>query len=182
MLSFCTSSIAWYQKVKNYGGKKKNKNYCEGVSQHSKTLHCMRSNVKALKFSRLMFKKKKSCFLMSWVGRELIIVMLAQTHTQTHTYTYTYMNLRSSCHLYAIKGDILILGTVRSITNVKQANVKMLLSALALCVDFFSISGMLLFDKQVEPHITCPIMFLDFLCHSLKSPDLIYECTHIFFF
>lgn len=43
------------------------------------------------------------------------------------------------------------LGTVRSITNVKQANVKMLLSALAPCV--YRISGIRFFYKQVEPHV-----------------------------
>lgn len=61
----------------------------------------------------------------------------------------------------------------------KQANVKMLLSALAPCVS--RISGIHFFYKQVEPHVTCPIMFQNLFLSQLESPDLIYECTHLLF-
>lgn len=72
----------------------------------------------------------------------------------------------------------------------KQANVKMLSSALAPCVFFvFNQALGVCFYKQVEPHITCPTMVFDlilfFLITQLESPDLIYECTHLlslFFF
>lgn len=66
----------------------------------------------------------------------------------------------------------------------KQANVKMLSSALAPCVFFvFNQALGVCFYKQVEPHITCPTMVFDlilfFLITQLESPDLIYECTHL---
>lgn len=58
----------------------------------------------------------------------------------------------------------------------KQANVKMLFSALAFLVFLFiRMSSMRFCCKQVEFHITCPIFFLNVIA---KSPDLIYECTH----
>lgn len=73
-----------------------------------------------------MLKKKKELFSMSWVGRELIIVMLAQkkktnkdtlTHTytdaQTHTYTHSHksqiqFSSMKFISLHIIREDILI--------------------------------------------------------------------------
>lgn len=88
---------------------------------------------------------------MLWVGRELIIVMLARknkTKKTTHTRIHIWDQNSSSVVFERI---VRFLGTVRSIKNVKQANVKMLLSALAPCV--YRISGIRFFYKQVEPHV-----------------------------
>lgn len=88
---------------------------------------------------------------MLWVGRELIIVMLARKNKQKknpHTRIHIWDQNSSSVVFERI---VRFLGTVRSITNVKQANVKMLLSALAPCV--YRISGIRFFYKQVEPHV-----------------------------
>lgn len=63
--------------------KKKKKN----IQRHI-TLHAVRC--KTLKFPRLMFLKR-SCFVTLWVGRELIIVMLARK--KTHIYISIYINI-----------------------------------------------------------------------------------------
>ena len=81
-----------------------------------------------------------------------------QTHTKTHIGDQISHQTSSSLEPSSEK-LFSFLGPVRSIENVKQANVKMLLSALAPCV--FRISGKRFFYKQVEPHITCLILVSD---------------------
>lgn len=107
------------------------------------------------------------------------------THTRTHTFTES---LRSNCHqVHVIREEPLISRNSEEYKkNVKQVNVKMLFSALAPCVLLFFLfliqrrkkkSGMCFFNKQVEPHMTCPMIstFLSFFssssfkCHSLKA-------------
>lgn len=110
MLSFCTSSIACYQS--KLWRKKKVTKILRGCLATFKdiTLHAVKC--KALKFTRLMLKKLG--FFMSWVGRELIIVMLAQKKKKIHTHTSNSHQWRLS--LYISSEEIFwFLGTVRSI-------------------------------------------------------------------
>lgn len=94
------------------------------------TLHAV--NCKALKFTRLMFEEKKKEKLFSVVSWEGDHYCHVGPKKNTH--------LRSNCHqtnsslFTSSEKTLWFLGTVRSVTNVKQANVKMLLSALAPCV------------------------------------------------
>ena len=80
---------------------------------------------------------------MSWEGAHYCHVgpkkkKKTQKHTHTHTDTHTSQIKFSSVHRVQLSTSsekiFSILGTVGSITNVRQANVKMLFSALAPCV------------------------------------------------
>lgn len=98
-------------------------------------------------------KKKKVVFFILCCelgGSSLLSCWPEKTNKKknhTHEYTSEIKIPRQS----SLNASLEFLGAVRSITNVKQANVKMLLSALAPCV--YRISGIRFFYKQVEPHV-----------------------------
>lgn len=77
--------------------------------------------------------------------------MLARKNKQKKNHTHEYTSEIKIPRQSSLNASLEFLGAVRSITNVKQANVKMLLSALAPCV--YRISGIRFFYKQVEPHV-----------------------------
>lgn len=103
MLSFCTSSIAWYQS--KLWRKKKLQKFARCLATFKDiTLHAVKC--KALKFTRLMLKKKKKrvvFYVVSWEGDHYCHVgpkkkknkdtlthtyTDAQTHTRIHTLTH----------------------------------------------------------------------------------------------
>lgn len=133
MLSFCTSSIAWYQS--KLWRKKKLQKFARCLATFKDiTLHAVKC--KALKFTRLMLKKKKKrvvFYVVSWEGDHYCHVgpkkKKKQRHTNahihrrtdTHTHTHTHTHLRSNSHqwsssLYISSEKIFwFLGTVRSV-------------------------------------------------------------------
>lgn len=116
MLSFCTSSIAWYQV--NYEGKKKLQKFLRGclanIQRHNTACS---QNVKHLSLlASCLFFISFVFFisLVSWVGRELIIVMLAQKKKKKDKHMHSITTKFSSFSLHFIR-DYILTFTVGSI-------------------------------------------------------------------
>lgn len=135
----------------------------------------MQSNVKHLSLLASCQKKKKVVFML-WVGREFIIVMLAQkkkrhrnTHTHTDTHTHTHISDQIVTKVTSSEKNLWFLGTVRSIKKCETSKRENVIQCIgSLCFAFLSYfflflkSGMCFFNKQVEPHVTCSMIYVFF--------------------
>lgn len=144
VLSFCTSSIAWYQsKIMEVKKKEKNR---KKVKKRARRLLATFRDISAacgqmyisLSWTHLMLKL---LIFTLGVGRELIIVMLARKEQKKKTWTHIWDGIShgSDSSLTITWEDLMCFLDLEEDSNVKQANLKMLLSALDLCVSRISV-------------------------------------------